>query len=116
MTISRGLAKAGVGHPCNELPGSHGKMKMRAVYLFVREKKTPGVELCVRCAVTCVKKVCVFDCFCVSLAGDPALIASGRGPGRLESGGKETLSVYPLVSFERQIMWILAAYSKVNSI
>lgn len=87
MTISRGLAKAGVGHPCNELPGSHGKMKTRAVYLFVREKKPPGVELCVRCAVTCVKKVCVFDCFCVSLAGDPALIASGRGPGRLEWEG-----------------------------
>ena len=60
MTISRGLAKAGVGHPCDELPGSHGKMKTRAVYLFVREKKNPrGGTVCVLCCNLCEESVCI---------------------------------------------------------
>lgn len=116
MTISRSLAKAGVGHPCNEIPGSRKKMRKWAAYLFVREK-TRGAEQCMQCAVTCVKKesVCVFDCCCVSLAGDPR----NRRPntdcfweGNWEAGDRWE---YPLVSFECQIMWVLGTYSKINN-
>lgn len=88
MTTSRSLAKAGVGHPCDEIAGSREQMRTWAAYLFAREK-TRGAQQCVQCAVTGVKKVsvCVFDCWCVSPSGDPTSINSGRGTGSLESGG-----------------------------